>query len=502
MKLTTLVNHSAELLRIIKKSPQPADKIASQYFRQKKYIGSKDRRFISESVFASLRLLSLSEYCIKNKLYFDNQENKGKKSGKIDKNLTNDILLIVATCIISQEYQSITQSQIIDSPFSPIQVLPAIIKQEGFNLKQALAETISELLSISPAIAAETINQIETNFKGLHEKAAALLKDQDPEINTEAIELISARFSMPAWIIETLLDKGYSLNDVAALCESFLKSADLCLRVNLNLAPLDNIINNLSDLVNVINKSSISPAGIIIGQRIKLDTHPLYKSGIFEVQDEGSQLISYALAPNENDKVLDACAGAGGKTLHIAALQNDKGQILACDIEYNRLKEINKRASRAGLKSITVKHLKHNDINIEGSFDAVLVDAPCSGMGTSRRMPMAKWKLNPKLLKKLHDRQYEILSYYSQFVSEGGILLYATCSIMPDENEKVIEKFIKNNSDFVQDSLYSRLNNYNIEVPGLKEDDYYLTLLPSVHKTDGFFMARLKRRYLEEEQDD
>jgi 16S rRNA (cytosine967-C5)-methyltransferase len=215
------------------------------------------------------------------------------------------------------------------------------------------------------------------------------------------------------------------------------------------------------------------------------------------VQDEGSQLIGYALSPGPGEKVLDACAGAGGKTLHIADLTNGRASILATDMDFIRLRELGKRAYRAGIDSIKTQLIKSGkpidikNIGDNGLYDSVLVDAPCSGIGTVRRMPMQKYRLNEALLEKHAKKQLEILNNYSQLVKDGGILVYSTCSLMPEENSGVVGKFLSLHPEFCADPLEPVFSEHGIKLMGLSENSNTLTLFPHIHGTDGFFMARL-----------
>lgn len=505
MKLSTLINHSSELLRIIRKSPQAADKLASQYFRLKKYIGSKDRKFISECVFSSLRILLLAEYCSK-KASTANNYKVHSKNTKINSNvplknahnydILEEIGIIIANCVITHKYNCIFPKS--TRLLTPIEVLPKILIDENFDLLKELAVALDEISEIDLDSAKKWISSLLDSYVEINSAAIEIIKSGDG-LDENALDIISIRFSLPVWILKHLIENGFSVQQVSRLGESLLIGAKVCLRVNDRLLSRE-IVKKELELSGINCKfSGLSPSGIVLNKRVKLDNHPLYRSGVIEVQDEGSQLIGFALAPQEGDSVLDACAGAGGKTLHIASLLNDSGQILATDIEINRLKEISKRAKRSGFKSISVKLLKRNNNQINGLFDAVLVDAPCSGMGTTRRMPMAKWRLNEKLLAKHNKNQLKILTHYSQYVKPGGILLYATCSIMPAENDLLVDDFLQQNPDFKPDSLYLAFDLYDIKIEGLGKEDFKLNLLPSLHGSDGFFMARMRRVNEDEE---
>jgi len=200
-----------------------------------------------------------------------------------------------------------------------------------------------------------------------------------------------------------------------------------------------------------------------------------FKNGLFEVQDASSQLVAEFLEVKPGMRVVDACAGAGGKTLHLAALMENKGQIIALDIYDNKLKELKRRAKRDGAHNIEPRHINSTKVikKLYNKADRVLIDAPCSGLGVLKRNPGAKWKLQPEFITEIQKTQGEILNTYAKMVKEGGKLVYATCSILPSENEKQVEKFLESHKEF----------NFIAEKK----------ILPSTSGFDGFYMALLER---------
>jgi len=200
-----------------------------------------------------------------------------------------------------------------------------------------------------------------------------------------------------------------------------------------------------------------------------------FKDGLFEVQDASSQLVAEYLDVKPGMKVIDTCAGAGGKTLHLAALMENKGQLIATDIYESKLKKLKKRARRGGVHNVTTKPIDSSKVmkKMKGTADRVLIDAPCSGIGVLRRNPDSKWKLQPEFVENIKKTQAEILESYSALVKDGGKLVYATCSVLPSENEDQVKLFLKNHPEFkfIKDNKVS------------------------VHKSgfDGFYMALLER---------
>lgn len=200
-----------------------------------------------------------------------------------------------------------------------------------------------------------------------------------------------------------------------------------------------------------------------------------FKTGLFEVQDASSQEVAYFMDIQPGMRVIDACAGGGGKTLHMAALMKNKGKIIALDVHEWKLKELQKRASRAGISIVETRVLDSNKVikRLEKSADRLLLDVPCSGLGVLRRNPDIKWKLSPDALVRIKQQQHEIISSYSSLLKAGGKMVYATCSILPSENEEIVDKFISENPSFKK-------------VAEKK-------ILPSQSGSDGFYMALLER---------
>ncbi len=220
------------------------------------------------------------------------------------------------------------------------------------------------------------------------------------------------------------------------------------------------------------------PDALALEQRSNVFRTEAFKSGLFEVQDASSQKVAPFLEPKPGMRVVDACAGAGGKALHLACLMENKGQIIALDIYQQKLKELKRRARRNGAHNIEARLIESNKIikKLHGTADRVLIDAPCSGLGVLRRNPDAKWKLSREFVLKLIEQQAQILDRYAHMVKAGGKLVYATCSILPQENEAQLERFLK--SDTGRDFQ-------------LEEETH---LWASKTGYDGFYMARLYKR--------
>lgn len=204
-----------------------------------------------------------------------------------------------------------------------------------------------------------------------------------------------------------------------------------------------------------------------------------FSNGLFEVQDASSQLVADFLEVEPGMRVIDTCAGAGGKTLHIATLMKNKGQIIALDLYDSKLSQLKKRARRNGIFNIETRVIDSSKVikKLKETADRVLIDAPCSGLGVLRRNPDAKWKLQPEFMENIKKTQAEILDQYASMVKKGGKLVYATCSILPSENQHQVTQFLNNHNDFTF----------------VKEN----IVLPSKSGYDGFYMALLERNKME-----
>jgi 16S rRNA (cytosine967-C5)-methyltransferase len=218
------------------------------------------------------------------------------------------------------------------------------------------------------------------------------------------------------------------------------------------------------------------PDALILEQRQNIFTRPQFRDGLFEVQDAGSQRIAPFLKAEPSMRVIDACAGGGGKTLHLSALMQNKGRIVAMDTESWKLEELKKRARRAGAGNIETRVIESSKTikRLENSADRLLLDVPCSGLGVIKRNPDAKWKLSPEFIEQVKETQQKIIRDYSAMLKPGGLMVYSTCSLLPSENERQVEQFLKHSD-------------------GKFEWQEQEIILPS-QGFDGFFMARLKKK--------
>jgi 16S rRNA (cytosine967-C5)-methyltransferase len=244
------------------------------------------------------------------------------------------------------------------------------------------------------------------------------------------------------------------------------KPSDLVIRVNTLKAKKYKVIEALKGANILFEDSSVAPDAIIIKQKANIYQLDIFKNGWIEVQDINSQMIAPILDIQEGMRVIDACAGGGGKTLHIAAQMQNKGKIIALDIEQRKLDNLKTRAARSGASNIETRLIEAGKTikRLENTADRLLLDAPCSGIGVLKRNPDAKYKMNLEKIERIQKIQAEILNDYSSMLKSGGKMIYATCSIFKSENEMQVEQFLKNNLDFKlihQQSLYPSMTGFD-----------------------------------------
>jgi 16S rRNA (cytosine967-C5)-methyltransferase len=294
------------------------------------------------------------------------------------------------------------------------------------------------------------------------------------------------------WFWEKLVAQ-YGEAEAMTICRSMFEQASLDLRVNTIKANREEVLsrmlaeNTVKD--NVITPTPYSPVGIRMGARLNIGKHILFAEGKIEVQDEGSQLLSYLVAPKRGQMVADLCAGAGGKTLALGALMKNTGRLYAFDVSEKRLNNLGQRLKRSGLSNLQAQLINNeNDLKLKrlnAKFDRVLVDAPCSGLGTLRRNPDLKWRQTEQDVTELNVKQTNILARAAKLCKAGGRVVYATCSLLRDENEAIAESFLQAHPDFKLVPANEVLAQQNIVL----DTGEYLKLLPHLHGTDGFFAA-------------
>jgi 16S rRNA (cytosine967-C5)-methyltransferase len=298
----------------------------------------------------------------------------------------------------------------------------------------------------------------------------------DPALIRQLISQMNSirkvRESLPDWL-DDLASRELGESVWEKEIHELNKEANVVLRVNTLKTDRNKLRLLLSenDIETEIDKEYSD--ALILVKRQNLKSLKEYQDGLFEIQDASSQLIAPFMELSQGMNVIDACAGAGGKSLHIAAMMKNKGLITSMDIEERKLQELERRAKRGGAKIIKTRVVNSQAISqLENSADRLLLDVPCSGLGVIRRNPDAKWKLTKDFIEEIKKTQQHIISDYSKMLKPGGLMIYATCSILPGENEQQVEKFLAGHSefDFVKDRKVKPSEGF-----------------------DGFYMAKLKR---------
>jgi 16S rRNA (cytosine967-C5)-methyltransferase len=441
MKLSSLLGHTRDLLQLVRTSGKPADNLADSFFRSHKYLGSHDRRFIAETTYGTLRHLRKCEALLL----------KGLSAYADEMILEDGYLLLIVAYLLSVDRRT------------PIGAGDVGLALKSGKLKRNLASILQSFVSL------------------------------DVPDSTDQVERIGMKYSFPDWMVRRFADQ-YGEADAERLCESLNEQAPLALRVNTLKATVGECQEFLRGEGVETQRTKLSPLGLVISKRLNVFQLQAFRDGLFEVQDEGSQLLPLLLDPKPTARVLDACAGAGGKTLELAALMKNRGEIVAADVHSGRLEELRKRARRAGVSNVRIRQI--GDVaeladRYRDYFDVVVIDAPCSGVGTIRRNPGMKWVVTEESVKEISEKQLHILMASAPLVKPGGIVAYATCTLFREENEDVVGNFLDGHSDF------------NLDVPPLDSSKFdrrpflegsYVKFSPHRDGTDGFFIAVLRRR--------
>jgi 16S rRNA (cytosine967-C5)-methyltransferase len=319
---------------------------------------------------------------------------------------------------------------------------------------------------------------------------AAWLRAFKSRLGTRLPDAIAA--DLPDWLWERL-GTVYGEEERKALAQAWLSAAPLDLRINPLKTTRDEARAALAASGIAALPTPYSPLGLRVAGRPSLARHPLFASGALEVQDEGSQLISFLVAPKRTDMVVDFCAGAGGKTLLLGALMRSQGRLYALDTHDRRLANLKPRLARSGLSNVHPQWIAHErDTKVKrlaGKIDRVLVDAPCTGFGTLRRNPDLKWRQPESALAELVVKQRSILAAAATLVKPGGRLVYATCSVLPEENEAVVADFVAANPAFTRVDAAAELARAGIPL----DTGDRLRLSPVRHGCDGFYAEVLTR---------
>lgn len=408
-----------DLLSLIEGDSRPADAVANHFFRTRRFIGGGDRRAVSSLVWGVLRT----------------RRHLGWWLDYCRAPQTPRLLLAVQALFSGQTPNKIAAA-FVAGRYGP----PPLQAEEMAVLEKLSTRTL-----------------------------------EHPDM-PEAV-----KFEVPDWILPRL--RAQFGTTLAAEMQAMKEPASLDLRVNLLKSDQDSALRALASEGLTAQKTTYSPWGLRLKNRQSVTSGKAFQEGLVEIQDEGSQLIAFILDAQPGMRVADFCAGAGGKTLAIAMGMANKGHIVACDVSEPRLEGAIKRLRRAGVHNAERHLLESGDKWVKRQaqkFDRVLVDAPCTGTGTWRRNPDARTHLREQDLLELVAKQAEILDRAEKLVKPGGRLVYATCSVLNDENEAQVEAFLTRHPAF---SLIP------LEKPEALRQQPFLRLSPAAHGTDGFFAA-------------
>jgi len=333
------------------------------------------------------------------------------------------------------------------------------------------------------------LGQIESSLRDGEKEWLTALKAQN--LDEQPLEV---RVDLPDWVIERLRT-GMKDEEILALGRSLQQPAPLDLRVNTLKAPREGVLDRLDHDEIAAQPTKFSPFGVRLREKPALNQHPMFLDGAVEVQDEGSQLLGMLMEPRRGEMVVDFCAGAGGKTLQMGAAMGSSGRLYAFDVSDKRLANLGPRLKRSGLSNVFPQRIANeNDAKVKrlrGKIDRVLVDAPCTGLGTLRRNPDLKFRQTVEGIAELNAKQRSILAAAAGLVKPGGRLVYGTCSLLVEENESIVNEFLAAHPDFQLLKASDVLERQGVKVPGMGE---FLQLRPHVHDTDGFFAAVMERR--------
>ena len=314
---------------------------------------------------------------------------------------------------------------------------------------------------------------------------------QDPlKLPADMVKRLGILYSYPDWIVASWINR-LGVEETEKLCVWFNQSPTIDLRVNVLKTSIEEVENALMGAGVAVSRVPNLPQALrLTGGAGAIENLPGYKEGWWSVQDSSAQLVGYLLDPQPDEVIIDACAAPGGKTTHIAELMGDRGKIWACDKVSSRLKKVKENADRLELKSIEVlTGDSRNFPQFKNAANRVLLDAPCSGLGTLHRRAEARWRQSPENIIELAKLQKELLAEAAEWVKVGGVIVYATCTVHPAENEDVIEDFL------------GKYPNWEIEKPSLNSparvfmsEDGWVKVWPHLYQMDGFFMVRLKRQ--------
>ncbi len=442
MKESSLYGHVVELLDSLEELKTPADALVAEFFRTRHYLGARDRRFIAEVVFDVIRNRALLDYIVQTAVPVGSAKTPDR--GTL-------LLCILVAYLVS------------------LRGLPP----------EEITVSLSPLWSSSPRMG--TLESCRESISG----SWNALPWPSSSIDRLALQYSIARDVVNEWAARL------GPEEATRLCQASNDPPPITVRVNTLQCTREECREGLRLEGIEATPTAFSPVGLVFPKRTNIQSLQAFRRGWFEMQDEGSQLLSYLLEPVAGQNILDACAGAGGKTLQIAALMKNVGSVTATDSSRQRLANLEERRRRAGASII---HVGPNGNQHSESrpmlYDAVLIDAPCSGTGTYRRNPWLKGTYTEEMLAQVIETQRRLLRRYALDVKRGGRLVYATCSLLARENQEQVEAFLRDHREFMLLPAAEILRSIGIRI---EDEGRFLELYPHRHGTDGFFGAVLQR---------
>ncbi len=439
----SIAGHVIELLVLADRGPGPVDRLVSGFLRERQYLGSRDRRTISDVLFGVIRHRRLLETILEEFLRLH------PAYSTIDAPARRYLPLLVI-------HSSIFPGLFAEVPPPPEELRP---------LWTPYFPDLDPAAFVSWIAGAKDLGFLM----------------EAPEV------MLAVKHSFQDWMVADWLSRWPS--EAEDLLTALNRPGVVSLRVNRLKTDRDACRERLVAEGIAATDASFPDSALSVSKRFNQNASAAFKEGWYEIQDMGSQVISLACAPQSGHLVVDGCAGAGGKSLHLADLMKNKGKIIAVDTDPARLKELTVRARRGGAGIILAVAKKDFDPKrYDARADVVLVDAPCSGSGTIRRNPALKWSIREDEVARFASRQLDLLNIYAPLVKRGGRLVYSTCSLFSAENEAVVGRFLSCHAGF-------RPLDVSGTIPwGIEKGAHdSLTLLPHRHPTDGFFISVLER---------
>jgi len=328
----------------------------------------------------------------------------------------------------------------------------------------------------------------------LRKISKSILEDELEKLSFDEATNLSIKYSYPKWIVERWIDV-LGIEGASMMCESQNEQPCVSARLNMIKSNKDEIIKEIEKDGIKIRSGKYLPEAVILEDVNVIENHESFKKGYFTIQDESSMFVAHILDPKPDWKVADVCSAPGGKATHIAEVMNDQGFIVACDVNAKRVSMVKDVVKRLELKSVKVAQCDARDISekFECNFDAVLVDAPCSGLGVLSRRADSRWRKQVQDVGELSKIQYEILESACKLLKRGGTLVYSTCTVEPEENQNLIYKFLSNHQEFKPVPIKENLVKISSHFSDVEAGQFFIQFLPYKDRIDGFFICKMER---------